>query len=105
MWCQTLVLDKTRLTRTWSTDGASSLTGVHSLLVSDTGIVGNTAADANAFAVSEGGRSGKAIFIFATLDGTIRGWNPQVGGADAGAHATIAADRSGAWRHLHSCGL
>src|SRR5260221_10251712 len=61
-----------------------------------TGIVGNTAADPNAFVVSEGTRSGKAIFIFATLDGTISGWNPQVGGAGADAHATIAADRSGA---------
>jgi uncharacterized protein (TIGR03118 family) len=61
-----------------------------------TGIVGNTAADPNAFVVSEGTKSGKAIFIFATLDGTISGWNPQVGGAGAGAHATIAADRSGA---------
>src|SRR5260370_6991862 len=59
-----------------------------------TGIVGNTAADPNAFVVSEGGISGKAAFIFATFDGTISGWNPQVGGAGAGAHATIAADRS-----------
>jgi uncharacterized protein (TIGR03118 family) len=61
-----------------------------------TGIVGNTATDLNAFVVSEGAKSGKAIFIFATFDGTISGWNPQVGGAGAGAHATIAADRSGA---------
>ena len=60
-----------------------------------TGIVGNTAADPNAFVVSENGISGKAFFIFATLDGTISGWNPQVGGAGAGAHATIAAPRSG----------
>ena len=59
-----------------------------------TGIVGNTAADPNAFVVSEGTKSGEAIFIFATFDGTISGWNPQVGGAGAGAHATIAADRS-----------
>jgi uncharacterized protein (TIGR03118 family) len=61
-----------------------------------TGIVGNTATDPNAFVVSEGGISGKAAFIFATLDGTISGWNPQVGGAGAGAHATIAVNRSGA---------
>jgi uncharacterized protein (TIGR03118 family) len=61
-----------------------------------TGIVGNTATDPNAFVVSEGANSGRAIFIFATVDGTISGWNPQVGGAGAGAHATIAADRSAA---------
>jgi uncharacterized protein (TIGR03118 family) len=60
-----------------------------------TGIVGNTAADPNAFVVSEGGVSGKAVFIFATFDGTISGWNPQVGGAGPGAHATIGRDRSG----------
>src|SRR5438067_13417267 len=31
-----------------------------------TGIVGNTAADPNAFVVSEGGIAGSAVFIFAT---------------------------------------
>lgn len=46
-----------------------------------TGIVGNiTASD---FVVTEGKNSGKAIFIFATLDGTISGWNPGVGGTNA----------------------
>ena len=46
-----------------------------------TGVVGNiTASD---FVVSAGGKSGKAIFIFATLDGTISGWNPGVGGTNA----------------------
>jgi uncharacterized protein (TIGR03118 family) len=39
-------------------------------------------------------KSGRAIFIFATLDGTISGWNPGVG--PGGDTATIAADRSGA---------
>lgn len=34
--------------------------------------------------------SKNAIFIFATQDGTIRGWNPMVGGTTA----TLAADRS-----------
>jgi len=53
-----------------------------------TGIVGNTTSD---FVVSENGKSGKAIFIFATEDGTISGWNPSVGGTNA----TLAADRSG----------
>jgi uncharacterized protein (TIGR03118 family) len=54
-----------------------------------TGIVGNTTSD---FVVSENGKSGNAIFIFATQDGTISGWNPGVGGTKA----TIGADRSGA---------
>ncbi|HXJ39932.1 MAG TPA: TIGR03118 family protein [Bryobacteraceae bacterium] len=40
--------------------------------------------------------SGNAIFIFATLDGTISGWNPAVGGISAtgASTATLAADRS-----------
>jgi uncharacterized protein (TIGR03118 family) len=54
-----------------------------------TGVVGN--ATASDFVVSANGQSAKAIFIFATLDGTISGWNPGVGGTNA----TIAADRSG----------
>jgi uncharacterized protein (TIGR03118 family) len=42
--------------------------------------------------------SAPSIFIFATLDGTIRGWNPAVGGISAtgASTATLAADRSGA---------
>src|SRR6201987_2435234 len=44
--------------------------------------------------------SGSAIFIFATFDGTISGWNPAVGGISAtgASTATLAptADRSGA---------
>lgn len=40
--------------------------------------------------------SGNSVFIFSTLDGTISGWNPAVGGISAtGASiATLAADRS-----------
>lgn len=40
--------------------------------------------------------SAGAIFIFATLDGTISGWNPAVGGMSAtgASTATLAADRS-----------
>jgi len=40
--------------------------------------------------------SGNSIFIFATLDGTIWGWNPAVGGitATGASVANIAADRS-----------
>ena len=42
--------------------------------------------------------SASAIFIFATLDGTISGWNPAVGGISAtgASTATLAADRSSA---------
>jgi uncharacterized protein (TIGR03118 family) len=40
-----------------------------------TGAVGNPTND---FVVSAGGASGPARFIFATEDGTIRGWNPGV---------------------------
>ena len=62
-----------------------------------TGIVGNTTS--GDFAVSENGPSGKvsgkALFIFATLDGTISGWSPVVAPPKAGiSHATIGADRS-----------
>ncbi len=39
-------------------------------------------------------KSGRAAFIFATLDGTISGWNPGVG--PGGDTATIAVDRSSA---------
>jgi uncharacterized protein (TIGR03118 family) len=41
--------------------------------------------------------SGPSIFIFATQDGTIRGWNPGVDGitATGASTATLAADRSG----------
>jgi uncharacterized protein (TIGR03118 family) len=40
-----------------------------------TGIVFN---NTNSFVVSENGKSGPAVFIFATEDGTISGWNPNV---------------------------
>jgi uncharacterized protein (TIGR03118 family) len=62
-----------------------------------TGIVGNISPGASDFTVTEDGRSGRAPFIFATLDGTISGWNPTVGLADpttGATHATIAVDRS-----------
>ena len=42
------------------------------------------------FVVSKGGASGKAIFIFASEDGTISGWNPNVDFTNA----ILAADRS-----------
>ena len=53
-----------------------------------TGIVFNGTSD---FVVSGNGTSGPSIFIFATEDGTISGWNPQV----ALRHAVLAVDNSG----------
>ena len=43
-----------------------------------TGIVGNTFASIGAFHVHDGEKSEPAFFIFATLDGLIVGWNPNV---------------------------
>ena len=40
-----------------------------------TGVVGNTG---GSFVVSSGGASGPAFFLFASEDGTISGWNPNV---------------------------
>jgi len=42
------------------------------------------------FAISENGKSGPAFFLFATEDGTIAGWNPNVDRP----HAVIAVDKS-----------
>ena len=64
-----------------------------------TGIVGNISTNATDFTITEDNRSGRSIFIFATLDGTISGWNPAVGlvNPTTGAtHATIGVDRSSA---------
>ena len=64
-----------------------------------TGIVGNISTNATDFTITEDDRSGQSIFIFATLDGTISGWNPAVGlvNPTTGAtHATIGVDRSNA---------
>jgi uncharacterized protein (TIGR03118 family) len=52
-----------------------------------TGIVFNPTTD---FVISSGGKSAKALFLFATEDGTISGWNPAVESADA----VLAVDRS-----------
>lgn len=54
-----------------------------------TGTVFNTAA--SGFTVSQGDQSGSAVFLFATEDGTISGWNPTVDGT----HAILAVDNSG----------
>jgi uncharacterized protein (TIGR03118 family) len=42
------------------------------------------------FAISSGGKMGSAVFLFATEDGTISGWNPQV---NAGS-SVLAVDNS-----------
>jgi uncharacterized protein (TIGR03118 family) len=56
-----------------------------------TGQAFNTFDPASAdFVVSKNGRSGPAFFVFATEDGTIAAWNPNVDRT----HAVIAADRS-----------
>jgi uncharacterized protein (TIGR03118 family) len=52
-----------------------------------TGIVANPY---GGFTISENGKSGSALFIFVTLDGTISGWNPKV---DRG-NAVIAVNNS-----------
>jgi len=57
-----------------------------------TGVVGNVSPNPTDFTVSGNGESGQALFIFATLDGTISAWSPAV----ATSHSTITADRSGA---------
>ena len=61
-----------------------------------TGIVGNISTTATDFTITEGGVSAPSVFIFATLDGTISGWNPTIGGATGLSHATLAVDRSSA---------
>ena len=66
-----------------------------------TGTVGNISPTATDFTVTENGKSGRAQFIFATLDGTISAWNPAVDGEIPGpstgttlSHATIVADHA-----------
>ena len=61
-----------------------------------TGIVGNISTIATDFTITENSTSARSIFIFDTLDGTISGWNPAIGGATGLSHATIAVDRSSA---------
>ena len=61
-----------------------------------TGVVGNISTNAADFTITENGQSGRSIFIFATLDGTISGWNPAVDGPTGDSHATLAVDRSSA---------
>src|SRR5207244_4459278 len=61
------------------------------------GTVVKISPNATDFTVTENGKSGRSLFIFATLDGTISGWNPGVDGIDpntGASHATLASDRS-----------
>ena len=55
---------------------------------SPTGQVANPTSD---FVISKGGKSFPALFIFATLDGTISGWNPNVDPTNA----IVMVDNSG----------
>jgi uncharacterized protein (TIGR03118 family) len=64
-----------------------------------TGVIGNISPNPTDFTFTnkENDKSGAAVFIFATLDGTISAWNPVVDGVDPTtglSHATIAADSS-----------
>ncbi len=61
--------------------------GSTSTTAAPTGIVFNSTND---FIVSKNGNSGPAKFIFATEDGTISGWNPNVDPM----HALLVVDRS-----------
>src|SRR6516162_2769158 len=59
-----------------------------------TGVVGNISPNRTDFIVTEKGKSGAALFIFATLDGTISAWNPVVDGVlNTLSHAAIVADQ------------
>jgi uncharacterized protein (TIGR03118 family) len=51
---------------------------------------GNVFNGTSGFVVTEGGKSGPSLFIFATEDGTIAGWNPTVDLT----HAILAVDNS-----------
>jgi len=62
--------------------GGSTATGT------PTGVIGNTTGQ---FDVTLNGNTASSIFIFATQDGTIRGWNPKVDPTKA----ILGADRSG----------
>ncbi len=54
---------------------------------------GNVFNNTNDFVVSANGKSGASVFIFATEDGTISGWNPNVPNANS-TNAILAVDRS-----------
>jgi uncharacterized protein (TIGR03118 family) len=55
------------------------------------GLVFNTSTSTSDFVLTAGGKSGAAVFLFSTEDGTILGWNPMV----APTSAVIAVNNSG----------
>jgi uncharacterized protein (TIGR03118 family) len=57
---------------------------------SPTGQLYNSTTD---FVISQSGHSGAAVFLFATFDGTISGWNPSVNATEA----VIGVNNTGAW--------
>jgi uncharacterized protein (TIGR03118 family) len=58
-----------------------------------TGQVANTDTSTTDFVVSQGGKSGPAVFIFATFEpGTISGWNPSVN-----ANSSVVVVNANAW--------
>ena len=66
-----------------------------------TGTVFNSALAAGAFKITDGTHTAPAVFLFATEDGTILGWNPAVdptgkfdGPGNVSTHAVIAVDNS-----------
>ena len=59
-----------------------------------TGVVGNISPNTTDFIVTTNAGSGPALFIFATLDGTISAWTPVADPVVKGqSHATIVADQ------------
>ena len=76
----------TGLTTVYKTDGSvqSLVVTVPSANGTDTGTpTGQIFNGTTGFVVSQGGKSGAALFIFATEDGTISGWAPSVNGGSA----------------------
>ena len=56
-----------------------------------TGIVGNIGPNPNDFTFTGNGISGRAAFIFASLDGTITAWNPTVDPTNPITHVSVAS--------------
>ena len=56
-----------------------------------TGIVGNISPNPSDFTFTDNNKSGPAVFIFASLDGTITAWNPTVDPTNPITHVSIAS--------------
>jgi uncharacterized protein (TIGR03118 family) len=74
-----------------ATTGAVTKAGQVSVPGSPTGQVFN---GSSGFMLSQGGKSGAALFIFAGMDGSITGWSPSVSAAQALVAANGAANSS-----------